>query len=232
MRTLFNCNVILMSRILVVDDDIELCHLLLDVLEAEGYLVECVHCGESALKYLEKKTVDLVLLDVMLPKLNGMQVARKICQRFATPILMLTALNDEESIVDGYQSGADQYIAKPFKVPELLTRIKAIFRRVGLEKQRQANCRVSQDNNTFDSSHLPLTGTEADLLGYLIKNEGVVVSKAELQIQVLKKELSPFDRNLDMHISNLRRKFVEAGLSKQHIKTVRGKGYSFVANTG
>ncbi|TMX45798.1 response regulator transcription factor [Vibrio sp. Hep-1b-8] len=217
-----------MSRILVVDDDIELCHLLSDVLEAEGYLVECVHCGESALKYLEKKAVDLVLLDVMLPKLNGMQVARKICQRFATPILMLTALNDEESILDGYQSGADQYIAKPFKVPELLTRIKAIFRRVGLEKQRQANSCESQ--GSFDSSQLPLTCTEADLLGYLIKNEGVVVSKAELQIQVLKKELSPYDRNLDMHISNLRRKFVEAGLSKQHIKTVRGKGYSFNAN--
>lgn len=231
MRTLFNCTVILMSRILVVDDDIELCHLLSDVLEAEGYLVECVHCGESALKYLEKKTVDLVLLDVMLPKLNGMQVARKICQRFATPILMLTALNDEESILDGYQSGADQYIAKPFKVPELLTRIKAIFRRVGLEKQRQANSNAGHEG-PFNASHLPLTGTEADLLGYLIKNEGVVVSKAELQIEVLKKELSPFDRNLDMHISNLRRKFVEAGLSKQHIKTVRGKGYSFTAKTG
>ncbi len=129
-----------MSRILVVDDDIELCALLVDVLSAEGYQVESVHCGESALQYIEKKPVDLVLLDVMLPKLNGMQVAKRICQRFATPILMLTALNDEASMLDGYQAGADQYIAKPFKVPELLTRIKAIFRRVGLEKQRQSGC--------------------------------------------------------------------------------------------
>ena len=227
MRTLFNCTVVLMSRILVVDDDIELCGLLADVLITEGYSVECVHCGETALKHIEKKPVDLVLLDVMLPKLNGMQVARKICQRFATPILMLTALNDEESMIDGYQSGADQYIGKPFKVPELLTRIKAIFRRVGLEKQRQSQC-FDLIGAASQVSNLPLTSTEADLLNYLISRESIVVSKAELQIEVLKKELSPFDRNLDMHISNLRRKFVEAGLSKQHIKTIRGKGYSFV----
>ncbi|ARC92359.1 DNA-binding response regulator [Vibrio coralliilyticus] len=216
-----------MSRILVVDDDIELCALLVDVLSAEGYQVESVHCGESALQYIEKKPVDLVLLDVMLPKLNGMQVAKRICQRFATPILMLTALNDETSMLDGYQAGADQYIAKPFKVPELLTRIKAIFRRVGLEKQRQSGCQSSV-GFAEHLSGVPLTGTESDLLNYLMRNDGVVVSKAELQIEVLKKELSPFDRNLDMHISNVRRKLVEAGLSKQHIKTVRGKGYSFV----
>ncbi|RTZ16763.1 response regulator transcription factor [Vibrio aquaticus] len=219
-----------MSRVLVVDDDVELCELLTDVLEVEGYQVESVHCGESALRFIEKTPVDLVLLDVMLPKLNGMQVARKICQRFATPILMLTALSDEASTLDGYQSGADQYITKPFKVPELLTRIKAIFRRVGLEKQRHSFS--FSDGVQAEIPNLPLTGTEADLLHYLVNREGMVISKAELQIEVLKKELSPFDRNLDMHVSNLRRKFIEAGLSKQHIKTVRGKGYSFVGNVG
>ncbi|WP_162046273.1 response regulator transcription factor [Vibrio taketomensis] len=218
-----------MSRILVVDDDIELCELISDVLTLEGYQVTCVHCGESALQYIEKNSVDLVLLDVMLPQLNGFQVARRICQRFATPILMLTALNDEASMLDGYQAGADQYLVKPFKVPELLTRIKAIFRRVGLEKQRQTNPSVAGSFGDAISG-LPFTGTESDLLNYLVRNEGMVISKAELQIEVLKKELSPFDRNLDMHISNLRRKLVEAGMSKQHIKTVRGKGYSFVSS--
>ncbi|MBA5763583.1 response regulator transcription factor [Vibrio sp. 404] len=218
-----------MSKILVVDDDIELCQLISEVLELEGYQVTCVHCGEAALNYIEKHSVDLVLLDVMLPQLSGLQVARRICQRFATPILMLTALNDESSMLDGYQAGADQYVVKPFKVPELLTRIKAIFRRVGLEKQRQNNA-LAEDSFGEAISGLPFTGTEADLLNYLIRNEGVVISKAQLQIEVLKKELSPFDRNLDMHISNLRRKLVEAGLSKQHIKTVRGKGYSFVSS--
>ncbi|MFM2582153.1 response regulator transcription factor [Vibrio campbellii] len=216
-----------MSRVLIVDDDVPLCELLETVLQEEGYTVSSVHCGESALQYMEKTPVDLVLLDVMLPNLNGMQVARRICQRFATPILMLTALNDENSMLDGYQAGADQYIGKPFNVAELLMRIKAILRRVGLERQRQAMSNTVQSISGQLNS-LPLTGTEAELLCYLVKNQGVVISKAELQTQVLKKELSPFDRNLDMHISNIRRKLVEAGLSKQHIKTFRGKGYSYL----
>ncbi|HCG7186560.1 TPA: response regulator transcription factor [Vibrio parahaemolyticus] len=220
-----------MSRVLIVDDDVPLCELLEVVLQDEGYTVSSVHCGESALQYMEKTPVDLVLLDVMLPNLNGMQVARRICQRFATPILMLTALNDENSMLDGYQAGADQYIGKPFNVAELLMRIKAILRRVGLERQRQTICNTAQSISDQLTS-LPLTSTEAELLSHLVKNQGVVVSKAELQTEVLKKELSPFDRNLDMHISNIRRKLVEAGLSKQHIKTFRGKGYSYLESVG
>ncbi|EGR3135282.1 response regulator transcription factor [Vibrio parahaemolyticus] len=220
-----------MSRVLIVDDDVPLCELLEVVLQDEGYTVSSVHCGESALQYMEKTPVDLVLLDVMLPNLNGMQVARRICQRFATPILMLTALNDENSMLDGYQAGADQYIGKPFNVAELLMRIKAILRRVGLERQRQTICNTAQSISDQLTS-LPLTSTEAELLSHLVKNQGVVISKAELQTEVLKKELSPFDRNLDMHISNIRRKLVEAGLSKQHIKTFRGKGYSYLESEG
>ncbi|EJG0942551.1 response regulator transcription factor [Vibrio parahaemolyticus] len=220
-----------MSRVLIVDDDVPLCELLEVVLQDEGYTVSSVHCGESALQYMEKTPVDLVLLDVMLPNLNGMQVARRICQRFATPILMLTALNDENSMLDGYQAGADQYIGKPFNVAELLMRIKAILRRVGLERQRQTICNTAQSISNQLTS-LPLTSTEAELLSHLVKNQGVVISKAELQTEVLKKELSPFDRNLDMHISNIRRKLVEAGLSKQHIKTFRGKGYSYLESVG
>ncbi|EGQ8032236.1 response regulator transcription factor [Vibrio parahaemolyticus] len=220
-----------MSRVLIVDDDVPLCELLEVVLQDEGYTVSSVHCGESALQYMEKTPVDLVLLDVMLPNLNGMQVARRVCQRFATPILMLTALNDENSMLDGYQAGADQYIGKPFNVAELLMRIKAILRRVGLERQRQTICNTAQSISDQLTS-LPLTSTEAELLSHLVKNQGVVISKAELQTEVLKKELSPFDRNLDMHISNIRRKLVEAGLSKQHIKTFRGKGYSYLESVG
>ncbi|MEZ9565150.1 response regulator transcription factor [Vibrio artabrorum] len=220
-----------MSRILVVDDDIQLCELLGEVLENEGYHVDTAHCGESALEFIQSNPIDLVLLDVMLPNLSGIQVARRICQRFATPILMLTALNDDASMLEGYQAGADQYIAKPFNVPELLTRIKVILRRVGFERQRQS---LASSNHGLceQLSRLPLTGTEKDLLDYLVKNQGIVVSKSNLQIDVLKKELCPFDRNLDMHISNIRRKLVQAGLSKQHIKTVRGKGYSYLESVG
>ncbi|MEZ8325538.1 response regulator transcription factor [Vibrio cyclitrophicus] len=220
-----------MSRVLVVDDDIQLCELLGEVLENEGYHVDTVHCGESALEFIQSHPVDLVLLDVMLPNLSGIQVARRICQRFATPILMLTALNDDASMLDGYQAGADQYIAKPFNVPELLTRIKVILRRVGFERQRQSLASSNQGLGE-QLARLPLTGTEKDLLDYLVKNDGIVVSKSDLQIHVLKKELCPFDRNLDMHISNIRRKLVQAGLSKQHIKTVRAKGYSYLESLG
>ncbi|GLR73931.1 response regulator transcription factor [Aliivibrio sifiae] len=216
-----------MSRILVVDDDIELCNLLQEVLQDEGYDVDCVHCGESALEFIQSHSVDLVLLDVMLPKLDGYQVARRICQRFATPILMLTALGDEASMLDGLQAGADHFIAKPFNVPELLVRITAILRRVGLERQRQSYVGAAEDLSE-QFLRLPLTETESELLQYLIKNMDVVVSKSDLQVNILKKELCPFDRNLDMHISNIRRKLLQSGLSKQHIKTVRGRGYSFI----
>ncbi|WP_299013004.1 response regulator transcription factor [uncultured Photobacterium sp.] len=216
-----------MSQILIVDDDIQLCTLLQEVLTEEGFDVHCEHCGESGLAYMQNHAIDLVLLDVMLLNIDGLQVARRICQRFATPILMLTALGDEPSMLEGLQAGADNYLAKPFRVPELLARITVILRRVGLERQRQSinHC---QSSLTERIARLPLTGTEFELLEYLLKNNGVVVSKAELQKEVLKKELSPFDRNLDMHVSNIRRKMVKSGLSKQHIKTVRGKGYSFI----
>lgn len=220
-----------MSQILVVDDDIQLCELLKEVLTEEGYDVHCEHCGENALAHMQSNAVDLVLLDVMLPNIDGLQVARRICQRFATPIMMLTALGDEPSMLEGLQAGADQYLAKPFRVPELLARITVILRRVGLERQRQSinHC---QTDLSQQISRLPLTGTESELIEYLINQHGVVVSKAELQKEVLKKELSPFDRNLDMHISNIRRKMVQSGLSKQHIKTVRGRGYSFLESVG
>lgn len=222
-----------MSRILVIDDDVPLCELLSDVLIEEGYDVHCCHCGESGLAYMQSYPVDLVLLDVMLPNIDGMQMARRICQRFATPILMLTALNDENTMMDSLQAGADHYMPKPFQVPELLTRMTAMLRRVGLEKQRQMVVNESPKHTAHRGfaeqlTGLPLTGTEVDLLEYLLNRKDIVVSKAELQLKVLKKDLSPFDRNLDMHISNIRRKLVQAGLPKQVIKTIRGKGYSFV----
>lgn len=223
-----------MSQILIVDDDVQLCELLTEVLIEDGYEVHSVHCGESALNYMQAKPVDLVLLDVMLPNINGLQVARRICQRFATPILMLTALADETAMLDCLQAGADQYIAKPYNVVELLTRIQVMLRRVGLEKQRQnlGNELGNESSILMQLSRLALTGTEAELLEYLVSRHEVVVSKGELQKQVLKKDLCPFDRNLDMHISNIRRKMVQSGLSKLHIKTVRGKGYSFFEHVG
>ncbi len=139
MQTIIIYRLCMMSRVLVVGDDIQLCELLGEVLENEGYHVDTVHCGESALEFIQSHPADLVLLDVMLPNLSGIQVARlNLPKRFANSPYMLTALNDDASMLDGYQAGADQYIAKPFNVPELLTRIKVILRRVGFERQRQS----------------------------------------------------------------------------------------------
>lgn len=218
-----------MSRILVVDADRQLCGFLDQVLTAEGYSVECAHCGEKALLHIQQHPIDLVILNNKFPSINGLQVARRICQRFATPIIMLSAESDEESMFEGYQAGADQYITKPINSRDLLMRIKAILRRVGLEKLRH-NLLPSmvQTDISEQLSRIQLTTTEGELLEYLIKRQGLVISKSELQSKVLKKELCPFDRNLDMHVSNIRRKMVQAGLSKLHIKTVRGQGYSYL----
>ncbi|GHA40514.1 response regulator transcription factor [Photobacterium aphoticum] len=220
-----------MSKVLVIDDDVVLCELLNEVLREEGYDVHYAHCGESGLAYLKENPVDLVLLDVMLPQADGIEVARQICAEFATPIIMLTALNDEATLLGGLQAGADHFMPKPFRVPELLARITAMMRRVELERQR-SGAGYSASVVIDQLLKLPLTGTECELLEYLVKHHGVVISKAELQQVVLKKELSPFDRNLDMHISNIRRKMVQSGFSKNHIKTVRGKGYSFLETVG
>ncbi|MEH6453122.1 MAG: response regulator transcription factor [Psychromonas sp.] len=218
-----------MSRILVVDADRQLCELLAALLTAEGYHVECIHCGEQALTHIQQHPIELVILDTILPNINGLQIARRICQRFATPIIMLSAAQDQESILKGYQAGADQYVTKPLNNRDLLTRIKVILRRVGLEKLRHSLVDSIANTDISDQlSRIQLTTTESELLEYLIKQQGVVVSKSQLQCKVLRKELCPFDRNLDMHISNIRRKMVQAGLSKQHIKTVRGQGYIYL----
>ncbi len=215
-----------MPSILVADDDQRLCELLKSVLLEEGYDVSVANDGEQAIDILAESAVDLLLLDVMMPKLNGLQTARRVCQRFSTPILMLTALADEASKIEGFEAGADQYLAKPFSVPELLVRIKAMLRRVALEQER-SNTNLPVSSLSEQIRRLPFTQTEFDLIEYLMERERTPVSKADLQKKVLKRELSPFDRNLDMHISNIRRKLVQAGLSRNIIRTARGVGYIF-----
>lgn len=221
-----------MPSLLIANDEPALYQSLQPILESEGYQVHCVHDGEQALTLLARIPFDLVLLDMMLPKLNGLQAARRICQRFSTPIIMLSAVTDEAAKIKGYEAGADHYLTKPFSPPKLLALIKASLRRVALEKQRHAHYLTLP--LTDELSHhltilrrLPFTQTELDLVTYLAAHTRKVISKAELQHQVLKRELCPFDRNLDMHISNIRRKLSQAGWSKSTIRTARGVGYQF-----
>jgi len=211
--------------ILVADDDVRLCHLLETVLTEENYDVFLANNGEQAINILSKHPVDLLLLDVMMPTLNGLKTARQVSRRFSTPILMLTAMADETSKIEGFEAGADQYLTKPFSVPELLVRIKSMLRRVALESERHGD----YDNKRAEQAIrlLPLTKTEQELFGYLIQHQGQAVSKKELQINVLKRVFCEFDRNLDMHISNIRRKLIQAGQPRNMILTRRGIGYSF-----
>ncbi|REL28892.1 DNA-binding response regulator [Thalassotalea euphylliae] len=215
-----------MPNILVADDDLQLCELLKSVLEEENYTISLAHDGEQALDILGQKSIDLLLLDVMMPKLNGIQTAKQVCKRFATPILMLTAMADESAKIEGFAAGADHYLAKPFSVPELLVRIKAILRRVAMERQRTGTA-ISDTNLQQAIQALPLTNTEFELIDYLMQHQGRTVSKKDLQIKILRRDYCQFDRNLDMHISNIRRKLTQAGLPKKTIVTVRGKGYAF-----
>ncbi|NRA85122.1 MAG: response regulator transcription factor [Gammaproteobacteria bacterium] len=218
-----------MPTILVADDDFRLCQLLETVLTEENYDVYLANDGEQALNILSERSVDLLLLDVMMPKLNGLQTARQVCRRFSTPILMLTALADEASKIEGFEAGADQYLAKPFSVPELLVRIKSMLRRVSLERERRNT--TNQNGLEKQIRALPLTRTEFELFEHLMRCKGSAVSKRELQIKVLRREHCEFDRNLDMHISNIRRKLINAGLPRNTIFTRRGIGYSFEPQT-
>ncbi|TEW54595.1 response regulator transcription factor [Psychromonas sp. RZ22] len=215
-----------MSHIVVVNNDVQNKQLLIQAFNKTSHQVTYVNEHEKVLNYLQQCDADLILLDHCSTPQVMLQLIESISQRFAIPILFLTSEKDEINAIDGLQAGADQYMIKPYSNKSLLVHIDALLRRITLEKKRLAFQHCSQQFS-FKISRLPLTETEQLLVQYLSKNNGDIVSKATLQKKVLKKELSTFDRNLDVHISNIRRKMLNAGLSKLHIQTVHGKGYSF-----
>jgi len=211
-----------MARILVVSDSLKSSESLIKVLqEADHQTTSCVDKG--AFERLEEQGTDLILLDMKLPAPQILDLISDLSSSFALPILLLTSTNNA---LEALQAGADQYLVKPFASASLLVHIEVLLRRVFLEKQRLTLQHCSQQFS-LKVARLPLTETELLLTQYLSKKDGEVVSKMTLQKEVLKKELSAFDRNLDVHISNIRRKMFNAGLSKFHIKTVHGKGYTF-----
>tara|TARA_R110001583_G_scaffold68344_1_gene194555 strand:+ start:180 stop:911 length:732 start_codon:yes stop_codon:yes gene_type:complete len=217
---------VIMSNVVVLSDDPQSGLSLTEVLSQNTHQVTCFSDAETTLDFLQQQNVDLILLDHHLFSPATLQLITTISKRFAIPILLLSELSEQANVLDGLQAGADQYMIKPFSAKALLVHIDALLRRVTLEKQRLAFQHCSKQFS-FKVARLPLTETEVSLVQYLSKNDGDIVSKATLQKEVLKRELSAFDRNLDVHISNIRRKMFNAGLSKSHIKTVHGKGYAF-----
>lgn len=232
-----------MSKILLVDDDIELTDLLAEVLRLTGFEVEVANNGQEALDKLNSSH-QLVLLDVMMPVLNGIETLKKIRQTSNVPVMMLTARGEEIDRVLGLELGADDYLPKPFNDRELVARIKAILRRVSPSESSQNSTALPSEENTLEfcglvlhaglqqasykGQDLGLTGSEFALLHKLVLRPGQIVSREELSMNVLGKHLSPFDRSIDMHMSNLRKKLPERDNGLPWLKTLRGRGYLLV----
>lgn len=232
-----------MAKILLVDDDVELTELLAELLALEGFRIDVVHNGQQALDKLDL-TYDLVLLDVMMPVLNGIETLKRIRQRYAIPVLMLTARGEDIDRILGLELGADDYLAKPFNDRELVARIKAILRRslsqpTGDLPAEQADTQQYiefagltiyplRQQAYYKQQEINLTGTEYGLLQYLITNAGNVLSREELCTKILGKNLTPFDRSIDMHMSNLRKKLPEREDNLPWFKTLRGRGYLLI----
>ena len=232
-----------MHKILLVDDDRELTSLLKELLEMEGFNVVLATDGEQALKLLDA-SIDLLLLDIMMPRKNGIEILKELRQNFQTPVIMLTARGSDLDRVLGLELGADDYLPKPFNDRELVARIRAILRRSNWSEQKQTDGNTSpilqvdklqlnpgRQEASFDNEPLELTGTEFTLLYLLAQHLGQVVSREHLSQEVLGKRLTPFDRAIDMHISNLRRKLPERTDGQPWFKTLRGRGYLMVSIT-
>ena len=230
-----------MNKILLVDDDRELTSLLQELLDLEGFEVIVAHDGEQALAMLDA-SIDLLLLDVMMPKKNGIDTLKELRQHHQTPVIMLTARGSELDRVLGLELGADDYLPKPFNDRELVARIRAILRRSSWNEQQQngdngapilqvdrLQLNPGRQEASFDGQPLELTGTEITLLYLLAQHLGQVVSREHLSQEVLGKRLTPFDRAIDMHISNLRRKLPERQDGQPWFKTLRGRGYLMVS---
>ena len=225
-----------MDKILLIDDDVELTKLLEEYLQQEGLQITLAHNGEDGLDKINKQSFDLLVLDVMLPGLSGLDLLPLIRAKHDLPVLMLTARGDEIDRIIGLELGADDYLAKPSSPRELLARIKAILRRSRMIPNHPSNEKLSVGALSIDVSSrqvfvedksCELTGTEFNLLLELMRNQGSVQSRESLSLKILDRRLSAFDRSLDMHVSNLRRKLRLGEGKLPAIKTIRGSGYIF-----
>lgn len=224
------------NNILIVDDDVELTDLLMQYLEPEGFNVVCVHDGESGVKRALNQMFDAVILDVMLPKLNGFEVLKAIREHMNVPVLMLTARGDDIDKIVGLEIGADDYLPKPCNPRELVARLRAILRRTQktpahrpLIEHNGIMVDCSKHTAMRNNETLDLTNAEFNILEMLIKSPGQAFSKEELTEYALGRKYTAYDRSIDVHISNLRNKLGDNAQGEPLVKTVRGFGYMFNA---
>jgi two-component system response regulator CpxR len=225
-----------MERILIIDDDVELCTLVGEYLHAEGFTVESVHDGENGLQRATGSGYLLVVLDVMLPGINGFEVLRRIRATSRLPVLLLTARGEDVDRIVGLEIGADDYLPKPFNPRELVARIRAILRRTHGDKSvpstpeivRVGEIELDPATRSVrrDGQPVDLTSVEFNLLEVLLREAGRVVPRERLVNAVLSRKFSPFDRSIDMHVSKVRKKLGDTD-ADEHIKTIRGVGYIF-----
>jgi two-component system response regulator CpxR len=215
-----------------VDDDAELCALLSEFLKREGFSVDCAHEGNAGLEKALQPGVDLVVLDVMLPGIDGFEILRRLRQRSGVPVIMLTARGEDVDRIIGLEIGADDYLPKPFNPRELAARIRAILRRYEMRPAAQSS-RIEVNGVSLDPAsrevysdgkRVELTTFEFDILELLMRSAGRVLSRDALMENFYNRKATPFDRSIDMHISHLRKK-LDRGESI--IKTIRGVGYQF-----
>ncbi|MBK7394483.1 MAG: response regulator [Chloracidobacterium sp.] len=226
-----------MDKILIIDDDEELCELVSEYLGVEGFDVESVNDGETGLKRALSGDYDMVILDVMLPKMNGFDVLRNLREESQLPVIMLTARGDDMERIVGLEIGADDYLPKPFNPRELAARLRAILRRATADETEGVDDdKLSVDGvevvasartATCDGNDLNLTSVEFEVLAELLREAGKIVKKEDLSERVLGRSLSPFDRSLDMHISNVRKKLGPRADGSERIKTIRSVGYIY-----
>ena len=223
-------------RILLVDDDVELCSLLEELLKREGFLIEKEHDGVSGLERARSTAFDLIVLDVMLPRLDGFEVLRQLRKSSLVPVLMLTARGEDVDRIIGLELGADDYLPKPFNPRELTARIRAILRRI--EARPKGDSRRIEINGVAldpgsrevwkDGRKVEMTTLEFDILEMLMRSAGRAVSRDDLMESLYNRKATPFDRSIDMHISHLRKKLET---DRTLFKTIRGSGYQFCRTT-
>ncbi|MFN0279156.1 MAG: response regulator [Pyrinomonadaceae bacterium] len=230
------------SQILIIDDDVKLCRLVGEYLAPFEFEVSAVHTGPDGVKAVGEKPFDAVILDVMLPGIDGFEVLRQIRAVSDVPVMMLTALGDEADRIVGLEIGADDYLPKTFSTRELLARLRAVTRRAKITVRQSdggdeisagdISLNLATRSATCDGKPLDLTALEFDLLHCLVRSAGRAMNRDQILDEIAGREYDVFDRSIDVHISSLRRKLSDDFKNPRYIRTLRSVGYMFVARGG